>query len=57
MQIGQLVVNYSGDEGYLNEEERNVVPIVTTEGVEKANFIAVAWNWISGVFDSITSRF
>lgn len=57
MQIGQLVVNYSGDEGYLNEEERNVVPIVTTEAVEKANFFAVAWNWIVGIFDSITSRF
>lgn len=58
MEIGRLIVNYSGNEdGYLNGEERNVVPIVTTEGVEKANFFVVAWNWIEGIFDSITSRF
>ncbi len=58
MEIGQLIVDYSGnEEGYLHGEEKNTVPIVTTEGVEKANVFAVAWNWVVGVFESITSRF
>ncbi len=58
LEIGQLVVEYSGNEhGYLEGEEKNTVPLVTTESVEKANVFVVAWNWVAGIFDSITSRF
>jgi len=58
MEIGRLVVNYSGNEhGYLEEGQNGSVPLVTTETVGKANVFAQAWNWLIGAFDSIASRF
>lgn len=58
MEIGQLVVNYTGNElGHLENDGGNKVALVTSESVGKANVLALAWNWIVGVFDSIASRF
>lgn len=58
MQIGELVMEYNGNDlGYLEETERNAVPLVTTAGVEKANIFVQAWNWISNMFESILDRF
>lgn len=58
MEIGQLVVNYTGNEhGFLEDEAGNAVALVTAEGVEKANVFKLAWNWVVGAFDSIASRF
>ena len=58
MQIGELIVHYSGsEEGYLNGAGDNVVPIVTTEGVEKVGFFALAWNWMKDAFESLINRF
>lgn len=58
MEIGELVMEYSGNEyGTLEGEASQTVPIVTTAGVEKANIFVQAWNWMSGMFESILNRF
>ena len=58
MEIGQLVVDYTGNElGHLESESGNTVALVTSESVGKANVFTLAWNWVVGVFDSIASRF
>ncbi len=58
LELGRLVVDYAGNEhGNLMEEEVTSVPLVTTAGVEKANVLVQAWNWVVSMFDSILSRF
>jgi D-alanyl-D-alanine carboxypeptidase (penicillin-binding protein 5/6) len=58
MELGQLVINYEGNEhGYLDEEEVASVPLVTTEAVEQLGFFGQAWSWVKSFFGSIASRF
>lgn len=58
MELGELVIEYSGNElGYLDEEKVTSVPLVATEAVDKAGFFGQAWNWMVSFFDSIASRF
>ena len=58
MELGELVVEYSGNElGYLDEEKVTSIPLVATEAVDKAGFFGQAWNWMVSFFDSIASRF
>ena len=58
MELGQLVVEYSGNEhGNLNADSTTSVSLVTTEAVEKAGIFAQAWNWITNFVESIINRF
>lgn len=59
MEIGRLVVDYSGNEhGYLLEDQAaNFVPLVTSEAVEQAGVFARILTWVTGIYDSIASRF
>lgn len=58
MVIGELVMEYSGNEqGYLEGEQNNSVLLVTSAGVEKANILVQAWNWVQNMFESILNRF
>lgn len=58
MELGELVVEYSGnDHGYLDEEKVTSVPLVTSEAVDKVGIFGQAWNWMASFFDSIVSRF
>ena len=58
MELGQLVVEYSGNEhGNLNPDSTTSVSLVTTEAVEKAGIFAQAWNWITNFVESIIDRF
>lgn len=58
MEIGRLVVDYAGNEhGFLKGEEQNSVPLVTSTAVEQAGIFQRAWNWFTGVFESIAGRF
>lgn len=58
LEVGRLVVDYAGNEhGYLENEGGNSVPLVTTEGVEKANLFTQIWNWVREQWNSVASRF
>lgn len=58
MELGELVIEYSGNElGYLDEEKVASVPLVATEAVDRSGFFGQAWNWMVSFFNSITSRF
>lgn len=59
MEIGRLVVDYSSNEhGYLLEDQAsNSVPLVTSEAVEQAGIFSRVLTWITGIYDSIASRF
>lgn len=58
MELGRLVVNYDGNEnGYLEGEGQNSVPLVTSQAVDKANIFIRFWNWLGVQIESITNRF
>lgn len=58
MELGRLVVNYDGNEnGYLEDEGQNSVPLVTSDAIDKANIFIRFWNWLGGQIESITNRF
>ena len=58
MELGELVIEYSGDElGYLEKDKVASVPLVATEAVDKTGIFGQAWNWMVSFFDSIASRF
>lgn len=58
MEIGRLVVDYSGNEhGFLEDEQGDSVPLVTSNAVEQAGIFSRAWSWVAGVFESIAGRF
>lgn len=58
MELGRLVVNYDGNEnGYLEGESQNSVPLVTSDAIDKANVFIRFWNWLGGQIESITNRF
>lgn len=57
-EVGRLVADYSGNElGFLEEGQASSVPLVTSTAVEQAGIFNRAWNWVTGVFDSIAGRF
>lgn len=58
LEVGRLVVDYAGNEhGTLFGDENYSVPLVTSAGVEKANVLVQAWNWLISMFDSVLNRF
>lgn len=58
MELGRLVVNYEGNEnGYLEGEGQNSVPLVTADAIDKANVFIRFWNWLGVQIESITNRF
>ena len=58
MELGRLVVNYDGNEnGYLEGESQNSVPLVTSQAVDKANIFIRFWKWLGVQIESITNRF
>ncbi len=58
MELGRLVVNYSGNElGYLNETKEASVPLVAKHDVEKAGIFRQLWNGIVNMFNNIKDRF
>ena len=47
MEIGQLIVEYSGNEhGFLEDGEDNSVPLVTAEAVGQEGVFNRAWGWV-----------
>ncbi len=58
MELGRLVVNYDGNEnGYLEGEGQNSVPLVTSDAIDRANVFIRFWNWLGVQIESITNRF
>lgn len=58
MELGRLVVNYTGNEhGYLEGEAKNSVPLVATHDVEKAGIFSQLWNSTTSFFKGLMDRF
>lgn len=57
-ELGRLVINYSGnDHGYLNGGEKNSVPLVAKNTVEKAGIFSQLWNGTTNFFKGLMGRF
>lgn len=58
MELGRLMVNYSGNElGYLDGENEVSVPLVAKNDIEKAGIFSQLWNGTVDFFQGLVSRF
>lgn len=58
MELGRLVVNYSGNElGYLDGQTEASVPLVAKTNVEKAGIFSQLWSSTVSFFKGLVSRF